>query len=374
MRPAIVPIFVSSTRLDLEPEREVIDQLLRRFKDAKFVGMEYFGSDDPTTREASLKAVGDSDVYVGIIGGRYGSGITEAEYDAARARQLPCLVYLKEEASIEEQARDKEPEKRALLAKFKEKLRDQQSGHLVAAFARPSDLAVLVAANLHNWLFENSLAPALADADQRAADHTLGDRLARFADRNRELLDLVGEDRELSPEKRRLALDLLYKLTYEVREQLLGVPGLAQRREEIASANLRALERLVALDPQDHEALRELATNWRLVGEVRFERSDWSGAREAFQQSADRCATLLTLAPGTALYHRDHGVSHFNLGLILQQQPGPDPTGAQREYRIAVRSVQRAAELDSRWRDERDQIEAAVASAGAGTTSTGGGR
>src|SRR5262245_52890713 len=116
---AIVPIFVSSTWLDLKPEREIVDKLLRRFDDTKFIGMEYFGSDEGTTRAASLEAVNKCELYIGIIGGRYGSGITEAEYDAARAANLDCLVYVKAAAGIKEEERDKEPEKRALLETFK---------------------------------------------------------------------------------------------------------------------------------------------------------------------------------------------------------------------------------------------------------------
>src|SRR5215831_5807795 len=99
----VIPIFVSSTWLDLQPEREIVDKLLRRFKDAKFVGMEYFGSDAATTRAASLDAINDCELYIGIIGGRYGSGIMEAEYDAARVRHLPCFVYVKAAVSIREE-------------------------------------------------------------------------------------------------------------------------------------------------------------------------------------------------------------------------------------------------------------------------------
>ena len=59
--------------------------------------MKYFGSRDETTRQASLDEVDRSDLYVGIMGGRYGSGITEKEYLRARERKLPCFNYLKRE-------------------------------------------------------------------------------------------------------------------------------------------------------------------------------------------------------------------------------------------------------------------------------------
>jgi hypothetical protein len=359
----IVPIFVSSTWLDLQPEREVVDKLLRRLKDAKFVGMEYFGSDDGTTRAASLEAVNHCELYIGIIGGRYGSGITEAEYDAARARQLPCLVYLKTSASIREEERDPEPEKRARLERFKNKLKDQRTGHLVAEFGSPGELAILVGANLHNWLFEQQLSPALTAARSAPSGEgpALADAIDRFTELQRQLIELVGEHPEVSSATRRVALDILYKLTYDARSQLRVFPGTAARREEIALSNVRALERLVAANARDHEVLRELAVNWRLVAEARLERGDQEGARAAFQASADACATLLTLEPGNALYQRDHAVSHFNLGSLSESQAVPDPAAALREYEIALPSARNAARLDPRWQAERDQIEAAAA-------------
>jgi len=327
--------------------------------------MEYFGSDAATTRAASLDAINDCELYIGIIGGRYGSGIMEAEYDAARVRHLPCFVYVKAAVSIREEERDKEPEKRALLERLKQKLRDQQTGHLVSEFATPGELVVLVAANLHNWLFERRLSPVLASAraGTLAEDETraLGDALDRFADLHRQLLEVVSVEAQVPQETRRQALDMLYKLTYDAREQLKRVPGMEERREEIASSNLRVLERLVAASAQDHEALRELAVNWRLVAETRVERKDWNGARAAFQKSGDACAKLLKLAPQNALYQRDYAISHYNVGCMYESQSVPDEKAALREYKSALPSAKRAAKLDSRWQGELDQIQTAVA-------------
>ncbi len=64
--------------------------------------MEYFGSRDETTRTASLDEVDRSRVYVGIIAGRNGSGITEADYDRAIEKGLPCLVYFKDDSAVRE--------------------------------------------------------------------------------------------------------------------------------------------------------------------------------------------------------------------------------------------------------------------------------
>ena len=73
----IVHVFVSSTWLDLQPERKATETALLRMRETKLVGMEYFGSREDTTRAVSLAEVDRSHFYLGIFGARYGSGITE---------------------------------------------------------------------------------------------------------------------------------------------------------------------------------------------------------------------------------------------------------------------------------------------------------
>jgi len=92
MLPTVAPIFVSSTWLDLQPERHALEDAINRINAGKFVGMEYFGSRPETTEGASLEEVDRSDIYAGIIGGRYGSGITEKEYRRALERALARFI------------------------------------------------------------------------------------------------------------------------------------------------------------------------------------------------------------------------------------------------------------------------------------------
>jgi hypothetical protein len=82
----MVRVFVSSTWKDLQQERGAVEGALRRMRGTEHLGMEHFGSRPETPHDASLDEVDRSDVYVGIFGFRYGSGITEAEYRRARER------------------------------------------------------------------------------------------------------------------------------------------------------------------------------------------------------------------------------------------------------------------------------------------------
>ncbi|MGB8509465.1 MAG: DUF4062 domain-containing protein, partial [Pyrinomonadaceae bacterium] len=157
-----VRVFVSSTRLDLEPERRAVEAAVQRMRETKFVGMEYFGSRAETTRHASLDEVDGSDVYVGIFGARYGSGITIDEYRRARALRLPCYIYIKSDATITTDGRESDPAQTAKLDALKEELRD---AHTIGPdFINPQDLAAKVTADLHLWLFDNYLTAKLQGA------------------------------------------------------------------------------------------------------------------------------------------------------------------------------------------------------------------
>jgi tetratricopeptide (TPR) repeat protein len=157
----ILPVFISSTWLDLRPEHEAAERAVNSMRETKYVGMKYFGARDEDTRRASLDEVDRSRVYVGIVGGRYGSGITEAEYDRATTRGLRRFIYFKSDTATPADARETDPEQLAKLDAFKQKLRD---AHTVKEFDMPSDLAALVTADLHRWLFDEHLTPKLQGA------------------------------------------------------------------------------------------------------------------------------------------------------------------------------------------------------------------
>jgi tetratricopeptide (TPR) repeat protein len=158
----ILPVFVSSTWLDLQPERDAVREAVMRMKETQFVGMEYFGSRDETTRRASLDDVDRSSIYVGIFAARYGSGITEDEYRRARERGLSCLIYFKDDTTIPDDLRETDAAQTAKLDALKQEIR---KSHITGPdFINPHDLAAKVTADLHRWLFDNYLTPKLQGA------------------------------------------------------------------------------------------------------------------------------------------------------------------------------------------------------------------
>jgi hypothetical protein len=150
MKIPVFRVFVSSTWRDLQPERKAVEEVLHRLRETKFVGMEYFGSKDETTEGASLEEVDCCDLYLGIFGGLYSSGITAKEYRRARKKGLNCLIYLKDKAAIPKEYQEKDKAKAKQLNALKRRLRRNHT--VIPAFRTPNDLAAIVGADLHNWL------------------------------------------------------------------------------------------------------------------------------------------------------------------------------------------------------------------------------
>ena len=94
-------VFVSSTYEDLREERQQATQAV--LETSCFPsGMELFPASDDTQWELIKRVIEESDYYVVIVAGRYGSlggeGIsyTEMEYDYAIEKGIPVLGFVRE--------------------------------------------------------------------------------------------------------------------------------------------------------------------------------------------------------------------------------------------------------------------------------------
>lgn len=95
-------LFVSSVRRGLEEERDVLPPLIRALGHVPLRFENYTAQPVPP-REACLQGVEDADVYVLLLGEKYGEPIldtglapTEEEFNVARRRGIPILVFVKE--------------------------------------------------------------------------------------------------------------------------------------------------------------------------------------------------------------------------------------------------------------------------------------
>ncbi len=121
-------VFISSTYSDLvEERRKVLDILLSA--DCIPSGMEAFVATDAEQFEVIKKVIDLCDYYVLIIGQRYGSvnpktgqSYTEMEYDYAKSKKIPVLVFaIDETIELPEEKRETEATKIKSLLEFRKK-------------------------------------------------------------------------------------------------------------------------------------------------------------------------------------------------------------------------------------------------------------
>ena len=142
-----VPIFVSSTFIDLKEYREAARGALHRLETI-VRGMEQFGSKPGSPVEECIAAVRSCKVYIGIFGMRYGSipdgqelSMTHLEYKEAQDNKMPSLIYIIDENQPIPPKHVETGVGATKLQKLKESL---QKRHLVSFFTTTDDLAAKI--------------------------------------------------------------------------------------------------------------------------------------------------------------------------------------------------------------------------------------
>lgn len=102
-------VYLSSTLNDLGPERQAVKEALG----GECTVVESYTADERPVRESCWADVEGCDLYIGIIGLRYGfippgekCSITELEYDKARERKIRTLVFVKDADEIKSKFHD----------------------------------------------------------------------------------------------------------------------------------------------------------------------------------------------------------------------------------------------------------------------------
>lgn len=148
-------VFISSTYSDLKEERGKVMQTVMSL-DCIPAGMEFFTAIDSEQLEFIKKIIDDSDYYILIIGGKYGSmtedGIsyTEQEYNYAVSKGIRVLAFLHE--NINQLTSDKielDHNKREKLEAFRDKVK---KGRLVQFWNNADDLNGKVAVSLNRTI------------------------------------------------------------------------------------------------------------------------------------------------------------------------------------------------------------------------------
>ncbi len=138
-------VFISSVRLGLEEQRDALPGLIKAIGHEP-LRFEDFTSKSVPSREACLAGVEQADTYVLLIGAHYGavqgdSGFapTHEEYELARRRGIPRLLFRKAGVPLD-------PDQAA----FVETLERYDSGLFRSSFVSTADLLTKVAAALRD--------------------------------------------------------------------------------------------------------------------------------------------------------------------------------------------------------------------------------
>lgn len=165
-------IYLSATYTDLRAYREAGYRILRMLRH-DVIGMEDYVATDAYPLHKCLADVAGCDLYVGLVGWRYGyipdrdnperKSITELEYRQAGQSGLPRLLFLVDKAaSWPDEFRDAntgEGENGQRIAAFRTELENVK---LVSYFRTPDHLAGLASVAVQRCLEEKPVAPPKA--------------------------------------------------------------------------------------------------------------------------------------------------------------------------------------------------------------------
>ena len=94
-------VFLSSTAKDLQPWRDAVAEAIGKLAGFHCVRMEDFGAVDAAPAELCRRKVGESDVFVGLVGHLNGSSpegsdlsYTQIEYEEAKKKRKPRLILV----------------------------------------------------------------------------------------------------------------------------------------------------------------------------------------------------------------------------------------------------------------------------------------
>src|SRR5689334_13936419 len=152
-------VYVSSTFEDLVDYRAAVLRQIASMN-IRAVAMETAPAEERPPLASCLAAVKSSNVYVGIFAHRYGfippgetQSITELEYRAAGDAGIDRLVFLVDDGQpwkpSDSDAYDPDGDSGSRIRQFRKELQELKT---VQFFTTPENLALKVAAALHDWI------------------------------------------------------------------------------------------------------------------------------------------------------------------------------------------------------------------------------
>ena len=186
-------VFISSTYTDLKTERQAAVEAILQAGHIP-AGMELFTAGDASQWELIQQWIDDSDVYLLILGGRYGTvhhetglGYTQMEYDYAAAKGKPLFALVTTEAALEKKVRElgtqvKEYDETKKYKAFKESV----CAKIVEFWSEPKDIQLSIHKKLSEYNRKQDLV-GWVKGSSAVNNAEISEQLARLAKENDEL-------------------------------------------------------------------------------------------------------------------------------------------------------------------------------------------
>lgn len=200
--PSTPKVMISSTFIDLPEHRQKVIEACDRLGFGH-VAMEHTSSSDRSTLENSLNMVAKSDVYVLVLGFRYGSipqgeqeSITALEFKRALELERPCLIFEMSRNHVVLPDHVETGPGAAKLSEFKSQVRNAQK--TIAKFDNADQLTGLVIQALVEWRDTNSTrVPPEPDLATQIVFPTAPEQAAAHPYTLMQTSELIGREAEL---------------------------------------------------------------------------------------------------------------------------------------------------------------------------------
>ncbi len=196
-------VFVSSTFSDLREERQAAVEAILSAGHIP-AGMELFSAGDESQMEVIKQWIDESDVYLLILGGRYGSidpksgkSYTQLEYEYAIETSKPFFACVIKEEAIESRVQKYGLEMIDKNQKELDAFRTIVQNKIVEFWEDTKDIKLAIINKLGQLSRRDDLV-GWVRANQQANLPALSDEMARLSKENAELRDRLGSKSEAS--------------------------------------------------------------------------------------------------------------------------------------------------------------------------------
>lgn len=193
MRDKKLQVFVSSTYTDLKEERQAAVEAILSSGNIP-AGMELFSAGDESQMAVIERWIDESDVYLLILGGRYGSiepksgkSYTHLEYEYAVSKNKPLFAVVISDKGLDEKAKEGRHVLEQEYGRELKSFRSSVTNHLVKFWEDKKDIKLAIYDTLMDFNHTKSNLVGWVRGDRAVNTGFLAEEMARLTSENGEL-------------------------------------------------------------------------------------------------------------------------------------------------------------------------------------------